>query len=238
MQARGVLCLATIALGALAQVPQARADEALCPAPLLMHEGQCVTYEESVTLEAGELVAPELEVTIKARRFVDHRQPGATEVTVSIPEDWTGSVTWTQGARHEPPRTIATEPIGRPEATRTLPWSCRSPGRVVHYTVTAQGPNHAPLSRSGSFREGSRKWCAQVVRLEEAGRRNYEAEVRAHEEAERTSARNERERIEGEISHYEHNCKAIGGSPVWLDTSEGRRLYCHSQSGGLLPVPH
>ncbi len=110
-------------------------------------------------------------------------------------------------------------------------WSCRHPGETVHYSVQALGGSGSPLVRREHFKEPlSRQWCAAAKRREQreaTEERQHQAEERREEAAQRRHA----------VEHFETNCRAIGGTPVEISTSEGRQVVCRSKNGGIIPVP-
>jgi putative hemolysin len=109
-------------------------------------------------------------------------------------------------------------------------WSCAQPNATYHYTVEAVGDTGNPMSVHGSFKGVSRRWCAATKRREQAERN------------ERLRHRHEQERREVEeqnrnTQRFESNCRAIGGTPVTVMTSDGSERVCRSPEGGRLPVP-
>jgi hypothetical protein len=110
-------------------------------------------------------------------------------------------------------------------------WSCSHPGLTYHYVVTAVGGSGAALTSSGSFRTVSATWCSNTKNREAA-----EAEQERHQtEDERHQAE---EKHRQEVKRFDSNCEKLGGTPIELPTSEGRRIYCRGPNGGVIPVPH
>jgi hypothetical protein len=109
-------------------------------------------------------------------------------------------------------------------------WSCNQPNTTYHYTVEAVGDTGNPMSVHGSFKGVSRRWCAATQRREQA-ERNERLRRRRQEE------RHEAEEQDRATQRFESNCRAIGGTPVTVMTSEGSERVCRSPEGGRLPVP-
>jgi hypothetical protein len=117
-----------------------------------------------------------------------------------------------------------------------MAWSCHLRGQTIHFTVRALGGSGAPLVHTGSFKIGlSARWCAAAKQTENSENARHRAEERK-EAAEHV--RHEREKRQHEVERFETNCRAIGGIPVEISTSEGRRTVCHSKTGGVIPVPN
>ena len=128
-------------------------------------------------------------------------------------------------------------------------WSCNQGRYSISYRVTASGvvqsgeivePTPTFVKRGRITIGRTHRWCreAKVREAQEraAARRRYAEEVRRTEEAERESARFERERIEGEVDHFETNCRAIGGIPVTID--EGSKTVCKSPQAAPCSSPN
>jgi hypothetical protein len=110
-------------------------------------------------------------------------------------------------------------------------WSCNQPNTTYHYTVEAVGDTGNPMSVHGSFKGVGRRWCAATKRREQA-ERNERLRRRRQEE------RHEAEEQDRAIQRFESNCRAEGGTPVTLLTSDGSEPGCRGPEGGLLPVPN
>lgn len=110
-------------------------------------------------------------------------------------------------------------------------WSCAQPNGTYRYTVEAVGDTGNPMSVHGSFKGVSRRWCAATERREQA-ERNQRLRHRRQEE------RRETEEQDQATQRFESNCRAEGGTPVTIMTSEGSKRGCRSPEGGLLPVPN
>jgi chemotaxis protein histidine kinase CheA len=114
-------------------------------------------------------------------------------------------------------------------------WSCHRRDQTIHFTVQAQGGSGPPLVRTGHFKIAvSGRWCAAAKRRE--GREDARQRAERHAE-ERKEAAERAEKHRHEVERYETNCRAIGGIPVEISTSEGNRIVCHSKTGGVIPVP-
>lgn len=111
-----------------------------------------------------------------------------------------------------------------------VPWRCSSPGGTYQYVVTARSDVGPTLTRRGHFSPVSVSRCATIKRHE---REALERSVRQYREEVKRRAREEREALERE----EYNCRAEGGTPITLHTSEGSVPACRTPGGGLLPVP-
>ena len=109
-------------------------------------------------------------------------------------------------------------------------WTCSRPGGAYHYEVTARTNVGGTLIRRGRFSAISATRCHAIERLEAEAR---ERSARTYDERVRREAREARERLE----QFEGNCRALGGTPVTLNTGEGMERACRSPRGGLLPVP-
>ena len=121
---------------------------------------------------------------------------------------------------------------GRAETARAsvVRWTCSRPGGTYRYQ-SPRGPTWEAHSSAadGSLRSALRDvtpWSARKPKLEERDARAYAERVRREE-------RKAREKLE----QWEGNCRALGGTPVTLHTSEGAERACRSPRGGLLPAP-
>ena len=116
----------------------------------------------------------------------------------------------------------------------TFNWSCRHPG-TRRYAVTAVGGAGPTLTRSGHFKTITNRWCASTKKSEEEANRDVREEERHEAEQERHRAE---EKHRHEVERFDSNCEKLGGTPVELPTSEGRKIYCRGPNGGVIPVPH
>lgn len=111
----------------------------------------------------------------------------------------------------------------------SVPWSCKQPGAVYSYVVTAttRFGEEPPPSESGSFTGASRGQCEKARRLS----------ARRHREEVREQHAEERRKLDEELARdriYEANCRKVGGKPVTIQTDEGPEIVCRSQTGGIV----
>ncbi len=112
-----------------------------------------------------------------------------------------------------------------------IPWTCSSPGGTYHYVVSVRlEVGGLTVKRSGHFTPVSAARCRALKRSEVEAR---ERSAREYAERLRQEAQESREKLE----QWEGNCRALGGTPVTLYTSEGTERACRGPRGGLLPVP-
>jgi hypothetical protein len=112
-----------------------------------------------------------------------------------------------------------------------IPWTCASPGGIYRYTVSAHTDTGRTFVRHGLFQPVSASRCHALKQREaEAQERN----ARRYTEEREGEARERRETLE----RFERNCRAEGGTPITLYTSEGTERACRNPNGGLLTVPH
>jgi hypothetical protein len=106
--------------------------------------------------------------------------------------------------------------------TSSVTWSCKQPGTVYSYEVTATPElgEETPLTKSGSFVGASRRQCREAPRLA----------LRKHREA----VRRQREEELARDWLYEANCRKVGGKPVTIQTNRGPEIVCRSQTGGIV----
>jgi hypothetical protein len=114
---------------------------------------------------------------------------------------------------------------------RVIQWTCKRPGGVYRYAVTARSDVGPSLTKRGRFAPVSFSRCHALERQEAEARERSERKYMEEVGQEEREARERRER-------YEYNCRAEGGTPVTLYTNEGAERYCRAPGGGLLPVPH
>ena len=108
-------------------------------------------------------------------------------------------------------------------------WSCKPPGTVYSYTVTAttEYGEEPSLTKTGSFIGATQRQCEKALRIH----------VRTHgEEVRRQRAKARRKRGEelAQQRRFEHNCRTVGGKPVTIETSRGPEIVCRSQTGGII----
>jgi len=127
-----------------------------------------------------------------------------------------------------------------------VPWSCQHPHRIYHYTVEARGMySGEPIVRTGQIQLGQRstQWCAAAKRKEAAATARKRAEDNRHYAERIGHERETRERHAQEQAAteqlFETNCRAIGGTPVRVQSlnTGNEVVVCRSPEGGTLPVP-
>jgi len=116
-----------------------------------------------------------------------------------------------------------------------IDWSCKTSGPASYrYTVEARDEQGKVLRRSGSFRIVTRGRCNAMRAAERRARERRAAAERRREAAEqRRLAAEQRARTQ----RFIHNCYAAGGTPVRIERSYGRELWCRAPSGGFLYIP-
>lgn len=104
------------------------------------------------------------------------------------------------------------------------------PGGTYRYAISARMGEGLSITRRGHFTPVGAARCRALKRFEAEAR---ELSARKYAERVRRETREAREKLE----LWEGNCRALGGTPVTLHTSEGIERACRSPRGGLLPVP-
>lgn len=182
-----------------------------------------------------------LEVSTTSR-FEPHSpsELGQTELHITTTADWRVSIAvrahgttvlseeqrGTEGFV-EQGKELAPGPTGT--HTSVVFWSCKPPGTVYSYTVTAttEYGEEPSLTKTGSFTGATQRQCEKALRI-------Y---VRTHgEEVRRQRAKARRKRGEelAQQRRFEHNCRTVGGKPVTIETSRGPEIVCRSQTGGII----
>jgi len=221
----GALALALAGLLAFAAAPAAAtADEYTSPQP----------SEEDTP-------PPLLEVTTTSHyEPEDTSEPGQTELNIEALFSWNVTVTvrahGTTVFFEEPENTDLIAAAGvetnaglTVTHVSSVPWSCKQPGAVYSYMVTAttRFGEEPPPSESGSFTGASQRQCKEARRLS----------VRRHREEVREQHAQERRKLEEELAsdrRYEANCRKVGGKPVTIQTIGRPELVCRSQTGGIV----
>ncbi len=108
-------------------------------------------------------------------------------------------------------------------------WSCKPPGTVYSYTVTAttEYGEEPSLTKTGSFIGATQRQCEKALRIY---LRKHGEEVRRQ----RAKARRKRGEELAQQRRFEHNCVTVGGKPVTIETNRGPEIVCRSQTGGII----
>ncbi len=126
-----------------------------------------------------------------------------------------------------------------------LAWSCTRPGGRYDVTVVASDQYGSRRSVGLRFAPVSEARCKGMARAEARARRIRAARRAARQRAaDRRYAREqaaieraERRSQARRMSRFRSNCRAIGGSPVTIQTGDGPYTVCRSPIGGILTVP-
>jgi len=123
------------------------------------------------------------------------------------------------------------------ERALRINWSCKSPGGLYRYVVTAHTNVGHTLTRRGTFAPISVALCHEMEQREAEARARHEREVTEQYEHE---AHQEAEQHQEEVRLYEKNCKALGGTPALVEYPGGEQYYrCRAPGGGTIPgVPY
>jgi len=165
---------------------------------------------------------------------------GKTELHITTTADWRVSITvrahgatvlseeqrGTEGFV-EQGKELAPGPTGTHAAV--VFWSCKPPGTVYSYTVTAttEYGEEPSLTKTGSFTGATQRQCEKALRVY---LRKHGEEVRRQ----RAKARRKRGEELAEQRRFEHNCVTVGGKPVTIETNRGPQIVCRSQTGGII----
>jgi len=204
--------------------------------PLAVIIAGLLTLPATAMAAEADTSPPSLEVTTRSHYEPDvPSKPGETKIDIKATFLWRVTVTVrAHGATvlsEEPPAEEGGEFYSDPGEFHTsfVSWSCKQPGTVYSYVVTATAEfgEEPPLTKSGSFVGASRRQCDEAPRL---ARRKHREEVREQHAEERRKLDEElaRDRL------YEANCRKVGGKPVTIQTSEGPEIVCRSQTGGIV----
>jgi hypothetical protein len=250
-----LLAILALAAGTLAAPAVAHAESFNCSIRLEPFCAEDIKKEAEEAAKKAEEQAPAtfLDVTVRSHHGSSYSEPGQTRISVTtspyVVVTMPGAHSNISGFRQLPEGKVETsggEPVANKEpgesgesmsgtAFFALGWSCHFRGQTIHFTVQAQGGTGPPLVHTGTFKVAlSARWCAA------AKRREREQASRDTRERQKTEAKERKEAAENaqrEREHYEVNCRAIGGTPVEISTSEGNRVVCHSKTGGVIPVP-
>ena len=197
---------------------------------------------------AEEAPPPVLEVTATPQSEPEvTSEPGWTLFDIEAPILWRVNLTVrAHGAivLEEQPRAVISSseeldevgipPTGIPSMSKyeaLVQWTCKKPGTVYSYTVTAEPRwgEEPPLTKTGSFKGASQRQCDDALRLH----------LRKHgEEVRRQQAQARRERGEelARQRRFEANCRTVGGLLVTIQTDQGPEIVCRSKTGGIIEV--
>lgn len=183
---------------------------------------------------------PLLEVTTTSHSEPENAsEPGQTEFHIEVNFLWHVTVTVRAHGATVLNEEQGSEPFareeGKPGPGQTVifepfvSWSCKQPGTVYSYEVTATSrfSEEPSLTKTGSFTGASRGQCEKARRL---SARRHRKEV--HEQHAQ-----ERRKLDEELARdrlYEANCRKVGGKPVTIQTNEGPEIVCRSQTGGIV----
>lgn len=187
---------------------------------------------EWASLEAADLAKPVGSLSIRARAHPgkSSERPGSTVLRiVSSPFALVTIKLHRFGHRTEH---FSAWPASLASRTGVLEqrydWTCKRPGGIYSYVITARTRVGRTVSRRGHFAPVSAERCSAMRRYEQEARersaRRYAEGVRQEREAEEATQR------EGES-----NCRARGGTVVQLYIEGEPRLGCRAPLGGLLP---
>jgi hypothetical protein len=118
----------------------------------------------------------------------------------------------------------------------TIDWKCPIKGTSTYrFTLEARDDHGNRMTRSGKFRVVSPARCRSMKAAEKRALTQRRAAERRRAAADaRRQAAKDRKRINRFIA----NCRALGGTAVRLNTSDGPYIACRAPWGGYLPVPH
>jgi hypothetical protein len=193
-----------ISIGLLALPPAVVvADESMSP-PIL--EVKTTSHYEPETPREPGKTELDIQASLGWRVMVTVRAHRATVLSGEAPIEEAGEFNSGPGVLH----------------TSSVSWSCKQPGTVYSYEVTAtpEFSEEPPLTKSGSFVGASRRQCREAPRL--ASRKRREA------------LRRQRDKELARDRRFEANCRKVGGKPVTIQTSQGPELVCRSQTGGIV----
>lgn len=201
--------------------------EAEAPARLAAEKAKAKAEAEK---RAHETPLTHLSVSLETVHGKSSSYPGDTLIYVAVAAYAHVTIKLVHGKHH---RTVHYEEVGTangaPGPTLVI-WSCSNAGGEYSYTVTARSDVGPTLTRRGHFKAVTVTRCAALRRQEQEARQR---DIRKYEEEVNRSEREQREAVEREA----YNCRAEGGTPITLHTSEGNVPACRAPNGGLLPVP-
>jgi hypothetical protein len=168
------------------------------------------------------------------------REPGKTELDIQATLGWRVTVT----VRAHGVTVLSEEQSGTEgfvkQGTELAPgptgthatvvfWSCKPPGTVYSYTVTAatEYGEEPSITKTGSFIGATQRQCEKALRI---SLRQHGEEVRRQQ----AKARRERGEERARQRRFERNCVRVGGKPVTIETGRGPEIVCRSQTGGIV----
>jgi putative hemolysin len=200
--------------------------EAEAPARLAAEKAKAKAEAEQ---RAHETPLTRLSVSLETVHGKSSSYPGDTLIYVAVAAYAHVTIKLVHGKHH---RTVHYEEVGTangaPGPTLVI-WSCSNAGGQYSYTVTARSDVGPTLTRRGHFKAVTVTRCAALRRQEQDARQR---DIRKYEEEVKRTEREQRAAVERE----EYNCRAEGGTPITLHTSEGNVPACRAPDGGLLPV--
>lgn len=219
-----------------------KAKEASEQAAINAEDARLQAEYEAAESRAHKRPVTHLSVKAVAQRGNSSQNPGQTELEVmatsfahvTIKLTRYGHSTYHQDADPNavdaydmptPGQNITPEPIPALSwAGIPIKWMCSRPGGTYRYVVTARSDVGRTLTQRGSFSPVSVARCHELKRHEQEAR---ERSARKYAEEVRQRAREEREVLQRE----EANCRALRGTPVTLNTSEGEVRVCREPEG-------
>jgi hypothetical protein len=209
---------------------QYRSQVANCEAKeKAIHEQQA---REWTALEAVDLAKPITKLSVKAIARLGHssEHPGLSVLRIT-----TDPFAYVMIKLHRYGHTterLSMSPSSMTDSSTTTDaeydWTCKRPGGVYTYVVTARTNVGTTLTRKGRFKPVSAARCHALKRYEREAR---ERSARAYGER----IRHEREAEEATQREGEFNCRQRGGTVVQLYVEGEPRLGCRSPLGGLIP---
>jgi len=209
---------------------QYRSEVANCEAKeKAIHEQEA---REWAALEAVDLAKPISKLSVKAIARPGHSSEHPGLSVLRITTDPFAYVTIKLHRYGHTTERLNMSPSSMTDSSATTDaeygWTCKRPGGVYTYVVTARTNVGTTLTRKGRFTPVSAARCRVLKRYEHEAR-----ERSAHAYSERI--RHEREAEEALRREGEFNCRQRGGTVVTLFIEGESRLGCRAPSGGLLP---
>jgi hypothetical protein len=171
--------------------------------------------------QAEEAPIDSLRVVVRSHPLPDTKHPGFTTLKV-MPEPEHSDpvrVEWQVGHRRH-------AHLGSEVA---MDWPRCDTRKTVRYVIRARparGATSWTVTRRGRLTLGNVKHCHYLEQQERRQRRREAAGILHRIEQE-----------EAELKRFEHNCRALGGEPVTIQSQEGDERTCRKPGGGIIPVP-